>query len=58
VTKLLKAGIVEPEERVAARQQLGKQVPAATNTHANKLLGAFKSTESKVISQASLYFSE
>jgi hypothetical protein len=30
----LKAGIVEPEETVVARQQLGKMFPAATNTQA------------------------
>jgi hypothetical protein len=34
----LKAGIVEPEETVVAKQCLRKQVPAATNTHAKKLL--------------------
>jgi hypothetical protein len=29
----LKAGIVEAEETAAARQRLGKHLPAATNTH-------------------------
>jgi hypothetical protein len=29
----LKAGIVESEYTIAARQRLGKHVPVATNTH-------------------------
>jgi hypothetical protein len=32
--QLVKAGIVEPEETVVARQRLGNHFPAATNTHA------------------------
>jgi hypothetical protein len=32
VTSCLTAGIVEPEEKFIARQRLGKNVPAATNT--------------------------
>jgi hypothetical protein len=30
----MKAGIVEPEKMLTARQQLGKQVPVEMNTHA------------------------
>jgi hypothetical protein len=30
----LKAGILKPEEAIVAKQLLGKQLPAAKNTHA------------------------
>jgi hypothetical protein len=41
VTRRLKAGIVEPEEKSIAKQRLGKQVSTSTDTQATieKLLG-------------------
>jgi hypothetical protein len=48
MTSCLKAGIVEPEETSIARQRLGKQVPAATDTQATieKLFGKVFSIQS------------